>query len=99
MNYIIEFKSKNTDTIIIDSVKTIADASEIRFASMKMKNGNYQITFGYALSPPAKCKTCPDAIPKPKNMTKGINIYGRKGEKKNSFRIKKFKQLPDLKTP
>ncbi len=99
MNYIIELKNKSTDTIIIDSVKTIADTSELRFSAMKMKTGNYQITFSFAIVPPPKCKTCVEATPKPSNLTKGIFIYYRKKNERAILKIKKFKKLPDVMLP
>ena len=100
MNYLIEFNGTKNIKIEIDSIKTIADTSEVKFGFTKFepccKN---QISFGYALSSPAKCKTCPDVTPKQQNLTKGVIIYYRKGEKKGTMKVKKFKLLPDLRTP
>ena len=100
MNYIIVFNSKASDKMEIDSVKTIADTTDIKFGFTRMepccKN---EISFSYGISSSPKCKTCPDATPKPFNTTKGVIIYYHNGEKKNNFKVKKFKQLPDLKLP
>ena len=100
MNYLVEFNSKKGLMIEVDSIMTIADSSPVKFAFTRLdpccKN---QISFGYALSGPAKCKTCPDVTPKQQNITQGIIIYGRKGEKKFILKVKKFKLLPDLRTP
>ena len=98
MSYVIEVKSKS-NAIVVDSIKPIADTSSLRFSTMKIKTGNYQITFGFAIIPPAKCKTCVETTPIPPNMTKGILIYCRKGKEKSGFRIKKFKRLPDVMLP
>ena len=99
MNYVIEFKNKSSDTIIIDSVKTIADTSEIRFASMKMQSGVYQISFGCTLSASAKCKTCVETTPPQPYMTKGVIIYYKRADKKSTCKVKKFKQLEDKTLP
>ena len=100
MNYFIVFNSKSSDKIEIDSVKTIADTTDIKFGFTKMdpccKN---EISFSYGISSSPKCKTCPDATPKPFNTTKGVIVYYHNGEKKNNFNVKKFKQLPDLRLP
>lgn len=100
MNYLVEFNRPKNSMIEVDSVFSIADSSSIKFGYTKFepccKN---QVTFGYVLSGPAKCKTCPDMIPNQPNLTKGIILYCRKGEKKIVLKVKKFKQLPDLRTP
>ena len=100
MNYIVVFNSKSSNKIEIDSVKTIADTTDIKFGFTRMepccKN---EISFSYGISTSTKCKTCPDATPKPFNTTKGVIVYYHNGEKKNNFKVKKFKQLPDLRLP
>lgn len=100
MNYLVEFKSPKGIMTEIDSVISVADASSIKFGFTRFdpccKN---QISFGYALSQSPKCKTCPDVAAKQQNITKGVMIYGRKGEKKFVLKVKKFKQLPDLYLP
>ena len=100
MNYLIEFKNPTGVMIEVDSIKSIADSSEVKFSFTRFapccKN---QIAFVYALSKPEKCKTCPDVTPKQSNLTKGVIIYYSKGEKKFVLKVKKFKLLPDLRTP
>ena len=100
MNYFIDFKSKSPGKIEVDSVKTIADTTDIKFGFTRMepccKN---EISFSYGISQSPKCKTCPDATPKPFNTTKGVIIYYHNGEKKKNFKVKKFKKLPDLRLP
>lgn len=100
MNYQVEFNRPKNSTIEVDSVFSIADSSPIKFGYTKFepccKN---QITFGYVLSKPEKCKTCPDIISSSPNLTKGIILYCRKGEKRFVLKIKKFKQLADVRTP
>ena len=100
MNYVVEFKSPKGIMIQIDSVSSAADSSSIKFGFTRFdpccKN---QISFGYKLSGPEKCKTCPDTSPKQQNITQGVIIYGRKGQKKFTLKVKKFKLLADLRTP
>ena len=99
MNYTIGFKNKSADSIVIDSIKTIADKSLISVSFNKTEKAHCEFVFSYALAAPAKCKTCPDVTPKQSNMTKGIIVFYRRGEKKSSFKATKFKQLEDLKLP
>jgi len=99
MNYVVGFKNKTTDSLVIDSVKTIADKSLLSVSFNKTKKAYCEFVFSYALVAPAKCKTCPDATPKQSNMAKGIIIYYRKGNKKSSFKVTKFAQMPDLRLP
>lgn len=99
MNYTIGFKNKTADSIVVDSVKTIADTAEIRFYFNKTEKAYCELAFGYALSKSEKCKTCPDVIPKQSNLTKGVIAYYRRGNGKHFFKVKKFKQLEDLKLP
>lgn len=100
MNFIIDFKSKASEKIEIDSVKTIVDSSSIKFGFTKFdpccKN---EISFGYALSQSPRCKTCPEVPLDQFNISKGVIVYYKKDEKKYSFKVKKFKVLPDLKLP
>ena len=99
MNYIVDLTSGKKDNwVSIDSIHTIANSESIRFAFMEYGN---RITFGYALTAPEKCATCLNTTPSQYNLTKGIIIYGKKGKAKKPFtlKIKKFKQLPDLRTP
>ena len=99
MNYIVDLTcGKKDNWISVDSVLTIADSASIKFSFMEYGN---RISFGYALAAPAKCKTCPDTTPPQYNLTKGITIYGKRGKTKKLFalKVKKFKQLPDLRTP
>lgn len=99
MNYTVGFKSKGADSIMIDSVVTIADKTPISIYYNKAQRAYCELAFSQALAPPAKCATCPEVTPKQSNMTKGIIVYYRKGAKKMSFKVKKFKQLPELKLP
>lgn len=100
MNYLVEFKSPKGIKMEVDSVISIADSSPVKFGFTRFDPCcNNQISFGYALSKPEKCKTCPDVIPNQQNLAKGVIIYGRKGEKKFVLKVKKIKLLPDLRTP
>ena len=100
MNYVIDFNNKGPDKIEIDSVKTAADSSVIQFGFTRFDPCcKHEISFSYALSPPAKCRTCPDTASKQQNTTKGVIVYYRKGDKKLSMKVKKFKRLPDLMLP
>ncbi|MEK6615362.1 MAG: hypothetical protein AABZ32_04510 [Bacteroidota bacterium] len=99
MNYTVGFKNKSADSIVIDSVRTIADTSLISVYYNKTEKAYYEFAFSYALSAPAKCRTCPNVIPKQSNLTKGIIVYYLRGEKKLFFRVKKFRQLPDIMLP
>lgn len=96
MNYIIELKTRKDVLIEIDSIKTIADTSIIPFSFLKDAG---KISFGFPIAQPEKCRTCPDTDLKPVNTTKGVVIYGTNGNRKFSLKVKKFKELPDLKTP
>jgi hypothetical protein len=99
MNYYIDFKSKKNVKIEIDSVKSIADASAIKFSFYQTDAGLYKISFSQPLKGPEKCKTCPQVIPKQYNLTKGVKVYYRIGDKKSFFAVRKFKQLPDFYAP
>ncbi|HEY4800622.1 MAG TPA: hypothetical protein VII99_16200, partial [Bacteroidia bacterium] len=61
----------------------------------------YQVAFSSTLVKPAKCGTCPDVSPALHNFTKGVIVYyKKKGEAKClSFKVKKFKKLPELRMP
>ena len=97
MHYTIDLKSKAE--VKIDSVKSIADTLKVDFQFNKNEKGIYEIAFLQALKQPEKCKTCIDTTPKNANLTKGVMIYYKKGEKKLSHKVKKFKQLADLMMP
>ncbi len=99
MKYTLGFKNKTADSIVIDSVKTIADKSLISISFNKTEKAYCEFVFSYALVAAAKCKTCPDATPKQANLTKGIIVYYKSGGKKHSFKVKKFIQLEDLRLP
>ena len=99
MNYTIEFKGKTSAIVEIDSIKSLADFSEIKFSFTRYVPCCNKIVFGYALAASERCRTCPDVTPKPLNLTKGVIVYYRRGEKKSSFKMTKFKQLEDIKAP
>jgi hypothetical protein len=99
MNYMIEFKNKTPAQVEVDSVKSIADSSQLDFNFRKNEKGSYEITFKEVLVKPEKCKTCRDVTPKNANLTKGVNVYYRRGEEKYLFKAKKFKQLAVVKMP
>ncbi|MFH1004057.1 MAG: hypothetical protein V1781_00945 [Bacteroidota bacterium] len=99
MNYNIEFKNKKSVQVEVDSVKSIADTSAVKFYFKKKEKKFYEIHFGQLLSQPEKCRTCPDINLKIFDLTKGVIIYYRKGEEKSFFKVTKFRQLPDIKAP
>ncbi len=99
MNYVVAYKGKTSDSLVIDSVKTIADGMLVRHSYNYNEKGPYELTFGQALSKSPKCKTCPDTDPKQVNFTKGVIVYYRKGGKKATCKVKKFTELPDVMTP
>lgn len=100
MNYFIEFKTKNSTDIEIDSVKGIADSLQIEYTSIKNDKGHYIISFSQDLRKPEKCATCRDITKPQSNLTKGVIVYYKKTDKKSSshktasFKVKKFKELP-----
>ncbi|MBI4929193.1 MAG: hypothetical protein HY841_00400 [Bacteroidetes bacterium] len=97
--YVIEFKNKTNAKVEVDSVKSIADTVKINCSFNKTENESYKISFGQSLKSQEKCKTCPDVSPKQSDLTKGVIVYYRRGEKKSSFKMTKFKQLPDIYAP
>ena len=105
INYFIEFKTKKSAGIKIDSVKGIADELPIEYTSIKNDNGYYVISFGQDLKKPEKCPTCRDVGRKQSNLTKGVIIFYKKIDRKPSsnktasFKVKKIKQLPDMTNP
>ncbi len=111
INYSVEIKSKGNKKIEIDSVKTIADTSVIKFyfkknesLTLTLSKGEgaiqtYKITFGQLLVKAEKCKTCRDADSKTVDFTKGVIIYYKSNDKKHFFKATKFEQLPDVKAP
>jgi hypothetical protein len=99
MNYTIGLKSKSGDSIVIDSLKTIADPTLLHCSYNKTEKNYCELTFSMALAAPSKCRTCPDVIPPHYNFTKGMVVYYSQGKKRSSVKVKKFKQLPDLRLP
>jgi hypothetical protein len=99
INYTIEFKNKASVPVEADSVKSFADSSMLDFNFRKNENGFYEITFRQALVKPEKCKTCRDITPKNSNLTKGVIVYCKRGERSFVFKAKKFRQLADLNMP
>jgi len=99
MHYRIEFKNKTSLQVKIDSVKSIADSSKLDFNFQKNEKGSYEITFVQALTKPEKCQTCRDVNPKNSNLTQGVIVYYKRGEKNSVFKAKKFKQLTDVNMP
>ena len=95
MNYEIGLKNKGVDSLVIDSIRTIADGSDLRFYFNKTQKTYCEVAFGYALSKPEKCKVCPDVVPNQSNLTKGVIIYYGNGLKKSKCKVKKFKRLED----
>jgi hypothetical protein len=94
MSYNIDFIDKKNAVIKIDSVKSIADASTMTFFVDKNT-----ITFRFALAPGAKCPTCIETTPTQPNMTKGVIIYYKRGDKKAKYRVKKFVELEEVVQP
>ena len=94
MKYLIEFKEKKNTAIEIDSVKSIADASKMLFHF----NEN-EISFGFSLLAPVKCKPCVENSPSQLNLTKGVKIYYKKGYKQLMCKVKKFKELEVIMQP
>lgn len=99
MAYTIEYKDKKNAVVVIDSVKSIADASLMTFYTNKSEAGNNGITFRFPLLPPAKCKTCVETTPPQPNLTKGVIIYYKRGEKRSKCKVKKFRELEDQVEP
>jgi len=95
MNYEIALKSKRGDSLMIDSVITIAEQHSIHIAYNKTEKRYCELTFSFALFQPEKCNVCPDVNQKPANLTKGVNIYYRKGEKLYRKKLRKFKVLTE----
>ncbi len=99
MNYTVGIKSKWNDSIVIDSVKTIADTASIQVYYNKTEKKYCEFAFSQAMAAPVKCGTCPHPIPVYFNCSKGITVYVSQGKKRTSFKVKKFKQLQDLQLP
>jgi hypothetical protein len=105
MNYFIEFKTKKSTEIRIDSVKGIADELNIEYTSIKNDKGYYIISFSQDLKKPEKCPTCRDVGKKQSNLTKGVIVYYKKIDRKSSshktasFKVKNFNELPDATNP
>lgn len=94
MKYIIEFKDKKNATLQIDSVKSIADGSKMTHYVTKN-----EISFGFALLPPPKCKTCVETTPPQPNLTQGVIIYYKRGAKRSKYKVKKFTELEVVMQP
>ena len=100
MNYNIDFESKKKSLIEIDSVISIADSTSINFSFTRIDPCcKIQLVLSCMLANSHKCKTCPDATPKQSDLTKGAIVYYKGGKEKHFFKVTKFKQLPDLRTP
>lgn len=99
MNYQVGLRHKKADSLVVDSIRTIADKKDLRFYYNKTERAYAEIAFGYALEKPAKCKVCPDVVPNQSNLTKGVIVYYRIGAKNLKKKVKKFKQLEDKITP
>ena len=99
MGYTIEFTSKTSSPIEIDSVKSIAGRSKLNFNFQKNEKSIYNIRFTIALKGPERCRTCPDMEGKQIDMRKGVVIYYKKEGKRSSCKVKKFKELTDIMAP
>lgn len=99
MNYQVELTSSSSDSLVVDSIRTRADKTDLRFYYNKTEKNYCQLAFGYALAKPEKCKVCPDVIPNQSNLTKGVVIYYHTGKKASRIKVKKFKQLEEKITP
>ena len=99
ITYEVGLKNKTTDSLVIDSVKTMADTSEIQYYLNKVTKPYIELGIRIALTDPPKCRTCPDTKSHQANLTKGIMIYYRKGNKKLTCKVKKFKELEEKLTP
>lgn len=100
MNYRIDFDSKKKSMLEIDSVISVADSAPLNFTFTRIEPCcKIQLVLSCVLANSPKCKTCPDATPKQFNLTKGVIVYYRTGNEKRYFKVKKFKQLPDLMAP
>ncbi len=99
MDYRILYKNKKELIINVDSIRTIADSTKLDFYFDKFANGNFEINFIQGLAMPAKCATCLDTSPKQFDLTKGVIVYYKAGNKCNLFRVQKFKKIPDLMYP
>ncbi len=100
MNFRVQISYKDYMNLQVDSVFSAADSSKIPFTFTRFNPCcKCEVGFGYALSHPAKCKTCPDAELKQYNVTQGIVVYYHIKDKRSSFRVKKFRELAELKTP
>jgi hypothetical protein len=99
MNYEVGLRIKKADTLVIDSVKTIASGTTVNFSFSKTERTYQEIVFGYSLTAPPKCRTCPDVGLQQINFTKGVYVYYKRGGKASVCKVKKFKQLEDKLLP
>lgn len=100
LNFFIEFKTKTTSGIEIDSVKSISDKSRIEYTFIKNDQGYYVINFSQDFKKNLKCSTCREVDTIPSDLTKGVIIYYKRNNKKSaSFKVKKIKQLADINMP
>lgn len=99
MNYEVGLQNKNADSLVIDSVKTIAGKASVNFYFNKTEPAYTEIAFGYSLVEAPKCRTCPDSGVQQVNFTKGVLIYYKRGGKKSTSKVKKFKRLEDKLLP
>lgn len=99
MNYEVGLANSSADSLTIDSVKTIADKTNVNFYFNKTEKAYLELSFGYSLTEAPKCRTCPDVGLRQVNFTKGVRIYYKKGKKKSVLKVKKFKQLDDKLLP
>lgn len=99
MNYKVGLQNKGVDSLVIDSVKTIASRTSVRFYFNQTEPTYIQLSFGYSLTETPKCRTCPDVGLQQINLTKGVIIYYKRGDKKSKCKVKKFEQLKDQVLP
>ncbi|TAL63351.1 MAG: hypothetical protein EPN85_00210 [Bacteroidetes bacterium] len=99
MNYEVGLTNRFADSLVVDSIRTIAGKSDMRFYYNKTEKNYCELAFGYALAKPEKCKVCSDAVPNQSNLTKGVIIYYHLGKKNGKSKVKKFKQLEDKIAP
>lgn len=99
MNYEVGLKNKSADSLMIDSVKTIASGNSVNFYFNKTEKNYLELAFGYSLTEAPKCRTCPDVGLQQVNFTRGVLIYYKRGGKHSVCKVKKFKQLEDKLLP
>ena len=91
--------NSSSDSLVIDSVCTVSDKKSLH-VSYNVTSRNYcEFVFSEPVSSPPKCGTCPNSPPDHFNLKKGIYIYYSIGQKHRRLKVKKFKDLPELKLP